>query len=162
MASALPAYTMNQFLLSKTLCLCLDSLMMRFWWGHRDDGHRHLYLKSWASICQPKAQGGLGLKLMWDLNRAQLTKLAWKIQTDPNSLWVKVIRAKYLHSNFVWEEKPKLVSSWFWRGITWVAPVLQWVLVFKLDVGLPPSFGWTRGFWIHSPTPCPSVGSHYP
>ena len=35
-ASALPAFTMSHFLLPKSLCLHLDTLFMRFWWGFKD------------------------------------------------------------------------------------------------------------------------------
>lgn len=75
-ASTLPAYSMSQFLLPKVICSRLDSMMLRFWWGHPDDGARHLLLKAWASICHPKSLGGLGSKLMWDTSRAHITKLA--------------------------------------------------------------------------------------
>lgn len=152
-ASALPAYTMNLFLLPKSLCHRLDSMLMRFWWGFRNDGHHHLYLKSWASICQPNASGGLGFKLMWDLNRAQLTKLAWMIQSDTQKFWVQIIRAKYLKTNFVWDTKAKPASSWFWRGISRVAHFLQASVGFLIGNGDATKV-WSDS-WILNPQPHP-------
>jgi hypothetical protein len=32
---AIPTYSMSVFLLPKTLCLEINSLMQRFWWGHQ-------------------------------------------------------------------------------------------------------------------------------
>lgn len=133
-ASALLAYTMAKFLLPKTLYNRLDAMMMQFWWGFRDDSQRHLYLKSWASMCQPKARGGLEINLMRDLSRAELTKLAWNIQLAPNKLWVQVW-AKYLYSKFVCEGQPKPGSSWFWRGISQVASFLPVGAGFQIRTG---------------------------
>lgn len=42
-ASALHAYTLNKCLLPKTLCYCIDSMFMRFWWDFCDNGQRHLF-----------------------------------------------------------------------------------------------------------------------
>lgn len=67
-ASALPIYTMANYLIPKSICSKIDSLMMRFWWGFSDDSPHHLCLKSRASLCKPKLKGGLGLHLMEDNN----------------------------------------------------------------------------------------------
>lgn len=68
--SAIPVYSMAQFLLPKAISDRLDGMRKRFLWGYRDDGQRHMFFKSWDSISQPKACGGLEIKRMWDLNRA--------------------------------------------------------------------------------------------
>jgi hypothetical protein len=42
---AIPTYSMSVFMLPRPLCLSLNSLMNRFWWGHNSD-HKSLAWKS--------------------------------------------------------------------------------------------------------------------
>lgn len=53
-------------------------------------------LKAWKDICQPKELGGLGFRLFHEMNLALLAKLAWKVAIDEDSLWTRVMKAKYL------------------------------------------------------------------
>lgn len=71
---AIPLYVMQSFLLPRSLLQKMDRKIKNFFWGFADDTQHHLHLKSWNSICQPKTMGGLGLRLMTDLNYSLLTK----------------------------------------------------------------------------------------
>lgn len=133
-AFALPTYTMANYILPKSICSTLDSLMMRFWWGFFDNRH-HQCLKSWASMCKPKREGGLGLRLMEDHNKALIAKMARQVQTRPENLWVNLIRAKYLRSKFVWDAPASVGASRFWKGVTCVAPILQVAACFQIGLG---------------------------
>lgn len=44
----------------------------------------------------PKALDGLGLRRAYPLNQAFLAKLGWKILSESDNFWVKLIKAKYL------------------------------------------------------------------
>ena len=48
----------------------------------------------WADVCKPRKEGGLGVKDLGGFNLALLAKWAWKFLTEPNSLWVEVIKAR--------------------------------------------------------------------
>jgi hypothetical protein len=37
---AIPTYTMSVFLLPNSLCKELNSLIQRFWWGHKDNNSK--------------------------------------------------------------------------------------------------------------------------
>lgn len=53
---------------------------------------------AWEKVCRSKVNGGAGLrnwKIMIESLRAKLT---WSIYANPNQLWVKVMRGKYLDS----------------------------------------------------------------
>lgn len=50
---AIPTYCMSVFLLPKTLCLEINSLMQRFWWGHMEKDKRIAWM-SWSRMGLPK------------------------------------------------------------------------------------------------------------
>lgn len=153
MAAALPTYTMANYILPKSICSQMDSRMMRFWWGFSDSQH-HIGLKSWASLCRPKVEGGLGLKLMESHNKALIAKLGWQIQTNLEKPWVQIIHAKYLKGSFVWEAKASNGDSWFWKGITRVASILKSASCFQIGSGTQVRMWHDQ--WLPLPTPhCP-------
>ncbi|CAN1764641.1 Putative ribonuclease H protein At1g65750 [Linum perenne] len=66
-----------------------------------------------------KEDGGLGLKLAKELNRAYLTKLAFLLLQDLGKLWVRVLQNKYFHESEDGFILKKLSSqSSIWKGIS--------------------------------------------
>lgn len=43
---AIPTYTMSVFLLPKTLCIDINSMMSRFWWGNKENDSKMAWM-SW-------------------------------------------------------------------------------------------------------------------
>lgn len=76
-ALAMPTYTMLTFRIPKSVCLDLDSIARRFWWGAKKATVSYLVLKSWDKLCKPKDNGGLGFSKFWDINTALLAKIGW-------------------------------------------------------------------------------------
>jgi hypothetical protein len=97
-AAAIPSYAMSTFLLPKIFCRKLDQLFMNFWWAFSPKKIRNLSLKSWNSICSPKALGGLGFRKMEEVNLALISKLGWKLLSPSDSMWVNQLQGKYLLS----------------------------------------------------------------
>jgi hypothetical protein len=95
-AAAIPSFAMSTFLLPKGFCRKIDQLFKNFWWGFPPEKLRNLSLKSWNSICSPKALGGLGLRKMEEVNLALISKLGWKLLTQADSLWVCQLKGKYI------------------------------------------------------------------
>jgi len=50
---AIPTYSMSVFQLPTTLCKSLNSLMSRFWWGHKSNLGRVPWM-SWEMLGRPK------------------------------------------------------------------------------------------------------------
>jgi hypothetical protein len=68
---AIPTYSMSVFMLPRSLCLEINSLMSKFWWGHQDKTRVHWM--SWKRLGESKANGGLGFR-DWRFS----TKLFWQ------------------------------------------------------------------------------------
>ena len=58
---SIPLYIFSCFTVPETTCKKMDSIVRDFWWGH-NQGERKMHFLNWGKICQPKQNGGLGLK----------------------------------------------------------------------------------------------------
>jgi hypothetical protein len=72
--SSIPLYPMQSALLPKSICYDIEKLCRRFIWGQKD-GKDKIHLINWKTMCQPKEEGGLGLRKMDSMNRAFIMKL---------------------------------------------------------------------------------------
>jgi hypothetical protein len=111
-------YTMSFFLLPISCYKELDKAFKIFFWGFPSKKTRNLSLKAWDSICIPKALGGLGIRKMREVNLALISKLGWKLLSNPDSLWVAQLKGKYLHSkSFLSPPSFSSSFSWLWKCI---------------------------------------------
>jgi hypothetical protein len=116
-ASSIPSYTMSTFLLPKSFCTALDKSFKDFWWRFPKGKSRNLSLKSWRSICIPRHLGGLGIRNMYDVNLALVTKLGWKLLSNLDCLWVNQLREKYIYYGTFLSSPVVSNASWLWQGI---------------------------------------------
>ncbi|OVA10988.1 Pentatricopeptide repeat [Macleaya cordata] len=87
-----------------------------FWWGHEFSEPKLHYI-GWDTISKPKELGGLNLCDMTLVNQALLGKLTWRFLTEPNAIWVRLLKARYLKSDDFWlHSKPASCSS-VWKSI---------------------------------------------
>jgi hypothetical protein len=75
------------------------------------------------SLCLPKDQGGLGFRLMKDINLSLIAKFGWKLLSNHDSLWVSLFKSKYIkYGNLL--SCPLGSSSFIWNGIKAIVPFL--------------------------------------
>lgn len=80
---------------------------------------RRCHLVSWDSICKPKADGGLGFRNLRMLNEGYMMKLGWRMIVETESLWTKVLRAKYAcGENDIPVVRVPSKAFHIWRGLT--------------------------------------------
>ena len=60
---------------------------------------RKLHTISWDKIKRPRKEGGLCLTAAKPKNLALLAKLNWRMKTEKDQLWAKVLRLKYANPN---------------------------------------------------------------
>lgn len=116
-ASAIPSYLMSFYSMPLQWCKDIDKALKNFWWGFKGGSNRHLTLKAWNSICVPKSDGGLGIRLTSEVNEALISKLAWKMLTDRQSLWVRDLHGKYVKGREFWQVGVGRKASWVWKSI---------------------------------------------
>lgn len=111
-------YAMQTAKIPRGVCDEIDKRTRRFIWGGSED-HRKIHLLPWDKLQLPKGQGGLGIRSSRNINSAFLTKLGWRVLTEPHSLWSTVLRAKYCKGRCdldMFETKSNMSNVW--KGIT--------------------------------------------
>lgn len=151
-------YAMSNFLLPKNILQTINRCISKFWWGkERDTFVRFI---SWHKICQPKSFGGLVNKNSNIMNLVLLTKVAWRILTQPVSLLSKVYRAKYVRSNGWWSSTCIGNQSFVWKSIIKGIHILKGNVCWSIgdgknvQIGLDP---WVPGV----PLFCPTINPRY-
>jgi len=100
---------------------------------------------SWENATKPKEAGGLGLRSMRQANAAFQTKLDWRLMKEKESLWSRVVRAKYCDRRCdinLFSSKHK--ASNIWQGISENAKLIRQRA--RAEVGN----GKKTFFWFHS------------
>jgi hypothetical protein len=125
---ALPVYFLSFFKAPSGIISKLESLFKRFLWGGGVESRKINWVK-WDKICREKEDGGLGIKNLKAFNLALLGKWKWRIQSEKNSLWVRVLASKYGESNGRINRDGSQGSAW-WKDIN---NIERGVWGFKLD-----------------------------
>ena len=93
-AQAIPTYAMSLFKLPKSMCDSINSLLAKYWWGQNKE-ERKIHSVNWKKLCKSKQEGGMGFRDLHTFNLAMLSKQAWRLTQDTNSLFYKVNKARY-------------------------------------------------------------------
>ncbi|GKE20143.1 RNA-directed DNA polymerase, eukaryota, reverse transcriptase zinc-binding domain protein [Tanacetum coccineum] len=73
----------------------LERHRARFFWGGYDGNNKMVWVR-WKNVLASLKQGGLGIGILKAFNLGLLQKWRWRFTTNPNLLWVKLIKA--IHS----------------------------------------------------------------
>ncbi|CAN1150401.1 LINE-1 retrotransposable element ORF2 protein [Linum perenne] len=121
---SIPTYIMSCFLLPKDLTNKMDARLSAFFWGGTMTRKKIHWTKA-SILTKPKREGGLGFKNFRIFNKALLAKQGWRIITNPNQTWVRLLKGLYFtNSTFLQAEKGKN-ASWIWASICEAREVLS-------------------------------------
>ncbi|XP_031120222.1 uncharacterized protein LOC116023365 [Ipomoea triloba] len=114
-AQSMPTFTMSVFLLPDSVCLSIERVMNRYWWGARNE--KGIHWKAWDRLCVPKKFGGLGFKDLRAFNLAMLGKQTWRFLTRPQSLVARVYKARYFPKTSFIDATLGSCPSYCWRSV---------------------------------------------
>ncbi|XP_061346036.1 uncharacterized protein LOC133291743 [Gastrolobium bilobum] len=115
--AAIPSFHMQNGLLPVTFCDEIEQIQRAFIWGDQDS-RRRAHLVAWDQMYKPKDRGGLGIINLRLQNEAYIHKLAWKVLTKKDDLWVKILVAKYGRGQDLRRGiKAKSYDSKLWRDL---------------------------------------------
>lgn len=124
-------------------------MMMRFWWGHKENQHRVPWL-SWERMGLSKDQGGLGFRDIGCFNKALLTKQGWRLVQQPESLVAQIMMAKYYpHGSFL-QSRLGNNPSYAWRSLWNSKELLQSGLIWRVGDGKSINIWGDR--WLPTPS----------
>ncbi|XP_074278465.1 putative mitochondrial protein AtMg00310 [Silene latifolia] len=128
----------------------IDALISQFWRGGSKAGKGI----NWCSrlfLHSSKQNGGLGIRHSGCLNQSLLAKLGWKLVTNSECLFSRVLDCKYKITKDTVMKPDFTMSgplSWGGRGIKWGLELLR--NNFSWQVGFPSSLDVWRDKWIHN------------
>lgn len=135
----MPSYAMQSVKLPATVVHRIEAMIRNFVWGSVD-GQKSIHLLRWKTLCQPKSRGGSGLKNLSKQNSAFLMKLALATRTQHDSLWVRVLRAKYGDLASPSVKRTPSTASIFWKSLSSVCEDLELGMMWKVGDGKSISF----------------------
>ena len=103
--------------LPKNVLKKLQSLFAKFLWGGTISGKCH-YKVAWVDCCKNKDEGGLGIRDIFEWNRAVVLLQIWRLtQPNPSSVWNLWVHSCLLKRKFFWTAKIPYKCPWNLRKI---------------------------------------------
>ncbi|GKE00897.1 hypothetical protein Tco_1388880 [Tanacetum coccineum] len=112
--ASLNVYWACVFLIPKTVVKEIDKALKGFLWC-KDEIKKGKAKVKWESVCTPKSQGGLGIRMFGKWNEILLMKNLWNIAEEKNTLWVKWVKMVKLRGESIWEVQKGANDSWTWK-----------------------------------------------
>ncbi|WZZ52529.1 hypothetical protein YC2023_052636 [Brassica napus] len=134
------------FVLPKSFYAKIDSLCAAFLWNNTTTSASGARV-SWSDLCRPKAEGGLGIRLLEEYQEVFRLKRTWNYLSNNNSLWVGWVKNNVFHWSSFWvmADTPRFPPAI--RSMIQLKPQLTNLLRCVLGNGE------TASFWYDSWTP---------
>ncbi|GAV75837.1 hypothetical protein CFOL_v3_19313, partial [Cephalotus follicularis] len=122
------------FILPVSMVKKCESIIRSFLWFGVGDA-KTAGKVAWAKVCQPKEEGGLGIKSMQTWNKAAILQLGWEIVIKKESMWVRWCNVVLLRNIRFWAVKISSTSSWCWRNVLRLRECLVRNLLYSIGDG---------------------------
>ena len=116
-SSAILAYTMQCAHLPNKILQGIDRVNRNFLWGSTKQTRKMHWVK-WEKVTKLKDLERLGLQSAKERNITLLAKLNWRLHTERNSMWARVIKMKYdTRQRINSGNYARLLGSPIWKGL---------------------------------------------
>lgn len=138
---------MSVFVLPKTFCEKISSMIARFWWksAGRDRG---VHWINWKQLKKAKKDGGIGFRDIYAMNLALISKQVWRIENNPNALWVRFLKSLYFPNSSIWDAKKGNNASWGWMSVVKGRDFINKHKAWHIKDGAKVNIG--CDMWVHS------------
>ena len=86
---------MTLFTIPASISCQLEKNVRDFLWSNKGAETGFHWVK-WDDVCHPKQEGGLGIRLLCDINKACKAKWLCRFEKEDNTLWKNVVKMKML------------------------------------------------------------------
>ncbi|XP_039170230.1 uncharacterized protein LOC120294289 [Eucalyptus grandis] len=128
---AIPHYAMSIFKIPLSIVRAIERKIANFWWRTKNNSNG-LHWRKWDVLKLCKAEGGLGFKDLIAFNTALLSKQAWRISQQLDTLWSQIMKGLYFPNSDFWKAGRGSRPSWGWQsliaGRDAIAPHVKWVV----------------------------------
>ncbi|XP_074299210.1 uncharacterized protein LOC141630264 [Silene latifolia] len=115
-------------------------------------GSIFLIPSGWDHCCNPKAEGGFGIKNAKNWNKALLEKYVWWVAAKKNHLWVRWINHVYLRGGHWTNYSPHSDCSWSWKKISHIMLFFRPAYTDDQWLGKRDAYTIKAGYdWIRTP-----------
>ncbi|KAK4384408.1 hypothetical protein Sango_3063800 [Sesamum angolense] len=130
---SLEVYWAMAFILPKGIINEMIKRLRTFLWkGTSTSGYPKV---AWEVVCKPREEGGQGIKDIFALNRALMSKHLWAvIKQDRTSIWVDWIFQVRLRDCSIWTVKENK-GAWGWRKMLTLRHTLLSHIHFRVEDG---------------------------
>ncbi|GFZ14240.1 hypothetical protein Acr_24g0004300 [Actinidia rufa] len=144
-SAALPIYSMQTTKLPLGLCDDIENVNMTFLWGGIKQ--KKDFILSIGKKFNYREEGGLGIRRIRETSTALLEKIGWRLLKERDSLWAKVLRAKYLvTAQQPWNAQHR-GSPYVWKSIVQTNQITRSVYRWKVENGR--SIGFSADPWLY-------------
>ncbi|XP_071688849.1 uncharacterized protein [Rutidosis leptorrhynchoides] len=98
--SSLPLYFFSLFRAPLSVIDNLECIRRKFFWGGTSEGSKLSWVK-WDEALLPYGEGGHNIGSLRGKNLALLGKWFWRIKTEPNLLWVAVLKSIHISNGLL-------------------------------------------------------------
>ena len=92
--TSIPIYFLSFFRVPKKVENKLVRIQRKFLWDGASEQNKIAWIR-WETVCLPKEDGGLGVKVIWSFNTTLLGKWKWKLFQNQGEMWARVLESKY-------------------------------------------------------------------
>ena len=132
----LTVYVLSLFRMPRSVSSRLEKIQRDFLWGSSST-ERKIHLIKWENVCRCKMKGGIGIRSLNVMNKALLSKWAWRFAKEENTVWKTIISLKYGTEEGGWFSKSPRgnASKGLWKGINFEAVNLKQNCIFEVREG---------------------------